>query len=118
LELAQDLTPIQLLLSDINLGGDIGGVQLATVITGMTPGTKVLLMSGRPKPLDLKPGWQFLHKPFAASELLVAVRGIVETTSVQSCRTTADLTVCTLDLRKKTIPAGATLEDFRVGPGH
>jgi hypothetical protein len=37
---------------------------------------------------------------------------------VQSRQAIADLTVFTLDLRKKTIPAGTTLEDFRLGPGH
>ena len=37
------------------------GIQLATLITAMTPETKVLLMSGRPnQALDLKPGWQFI----------------------------------------------------------
>lgn len=37
---------------------------------------------------------------------------------MQCRQVTADLTVFTLDLKKKIIPAGATLEDFRVGPGH
>jgi DNA-binding NtrC family response regulator len=116
-ELAQAVSPIQLLLSDIHLGGDIDGVQLAGIISGITPGTKVMLMSGRTKPLDLKPEWHFLQKPFTASELLLAVREIVDTNIMQLRQATADLTVFTADLKKKIIPAGSTLEDFRVGPG-
>jgi CheY-like chemotaxis protein len=118
LEIAQNVTPIQLLLSDIDLGGGIDGIQLARLITGFTPDAKVLLISGRSKPVDVEPGWQFLPKPFAASELLVAVRRILESTIVQSRQATAKLTAFTLDLNKKIIPAGATLEGFRIGPGH
>lgn len=33
-------------------------------------------------------------------------------------RTIEDLTVFTLELGKRTIPTDATLEDFRIGPGH
>jgi CheY-like chemotaxis protein len=117
-ELAQNLTPVQLLLSDINLGGGMDGIRLATVITAMTSATKVLLMSGRPKPRDLKPDWGFLNKPFAPSDLLVAVQRILESPMTQFRQATADLTVFTLDLKKKIIPAGAILEDFRVGSGH
>jgi CheY-like chemotaxis protein len=111
-------TSIQLLISDIQLGSGMDGVQLANALTGLTPDLKVLLMSGRPKPHDLKPGWQFLAKPFSASELLVAVQQILGTSAVQFRQATRDLTVFTLDLKKTTIPAGAMLEDFRIGPGH
>jgi DNA-binding NtrC family response regulator len=117
-ELAQALTPIQLLLSDINLGGGIDGVQLARLVTGIAPGTKVLLMSGRPKPIDVKSDWQFLPKPFSASELIVAVRRILHASILQSRQATAELTAFTLGLKKKIIPAGVVLEDFRLGPGH
>jgi DNA-binding response OmpR family regulator len=119
LELALKRPPIRLLLSDIDLGRGIDGIQLATIITSMMPDTKVLLMSGRQsRALELKCGWQFLAKPFGASDLLIAMRRVLGAIDVQSREAITDLTVFTLDLRKKTIPAGTTLEDFRVGPGH
>jgi DNA-binding response OmpR family regulator len=120
LEIAeQNGTPIQLLLTDINLGSDIDGIQLAKKITALSSGTKVLLMSGHAnQPLVLETGWHFIPKPFTPSELVAAVRTSLETPSVEFRQATADLTVFTLDLKKKIIPAGTTLEDFRIGPGH
>jgi hypothetical protein len=37
---------------------------------------------------------------------------------MQTRQARADLAVYTRDLKKRTIPAGAILHDFRVGPGH
>lgn len=115
----QSRTAIQLLLSDINLGGTIDGVQLAKGITALTPETKVLLMSGNPNLLfDLDPGWQFIPKPFTPSQLLAAVRKTLDAAGMEFRQATSDLTVFTLDLKKKIVLAGAMLEDFRTGPGH
>ena len=38
--------------------------------------------------------------------------------SMEIRRAIEDLTVFTLELGKCTIPSDATLEDFRIGPGH
>src|SRR5690242_12879743 len=52
----QESTPIHLLLSDISLGSEIDGTQLARLVTTRRPDTKVLLISGRPDlPMDLEP---------------------------------------------------------------
>jgi hypothetical protein len=37
---------------------------------------------------------------------------------MQTRQARADLTVYTLELKKRTIPANAILHDFRMGPGH
>jgi DNA-binding NtrC family response regulator len=72
--------PIHLLLSDIMLGGGATGIDLARTITDSQPDTKVLLMSGYPnQPIELKPGWQFIPKPFVPSQLLTMVQRILDT---------------------------------------
>jgi DNA-binding NtrC family response regulator len=112
-------TSIRLLISDICLGTGMNGIQLAKAVKDWRPDIKVLLMSGRaPQPLDLEPAWEFLPKPFATSELISVVQRILDPFGIQVRETTAELTVYTLDLKKQIIPAGAKLEDFRVGPGH
>ena len=112
-------TPIPLLLSDIDLGADIDGIQLAKTITGFRPEVKVLLMSGQAhQPRELAPGWQFIPKPFMPSELLATVRQILEADPVEVRQAIADLTVFTLDLKKAVIPAATLIDHFRVGPGH
>ena len=37
---------------------------------------------------------------------------------MQIRQTTAELSVYTSDLKKRTIPANVVLHDFRIGPGH
>ena len=112
-------TPIQLLLSDIDLGADIDGIQLAKAITGRRPEVKVLLMSGRPHgPLEFAAGWHFIPKPFTATELLATVQRVLATDTGEVRQAVADLTVFTLDLKKAVIPAATLIDHFRVGPGH
>lgn len=112
-------TPIQLLLSDIDLGSEVDGIQLAKAIIDFTPELKVLLMSGRPhQSLELAPDWQFISKPFTPVQLLAAVRQVLEASVVEVRQAIADLTVFTLDLKKTVIPAGTIMADFRIGPGH
>jgi DNA-binding NtrC family response regulator len=112
-------TPITLLLSDINLGSSMDGIELARVITGQTPDASVLLMSGGADPtLMLAPGWHFIAKPFSVPQLLDAVRNAFDANPVEVRQATADLTVFTVDLEKTIVPSGAILEDFRMGPGH
>lgn len=68
---------IELLLSDIVMPGGISGVELAERLTGSRPETRVLLMSGNPGSLVMRPGWRFLAKPFRPSDLLVEVQAIL-----------------------------------------
>jgi two-component system, cell cycle sensor histidine kinase and response regulator CckA len=68
---------IELLLSDITMPGGISGVQVAERLTVSRPEIKVLLMSGNPGSLVIKPGWCFLAKPFRPSDLLRQVQAIL-----------------------------------------
>ncbi len=68
---------IELLLSDIMMPGGISGVNLAECLTVSRPEIKVLLMSGDPGSLVMKPGWHFLAKPFRPSDLLGQVEAIL-----------------------------------------
>jgi PAS domain S-box-containing protein len=70
--------PIQLLLTDIVMPG-ISGHELATRLTSLQPGVRVVYMSGHSdrgivKDGVLVPGIDFLPKPFDTAALLEAVR--------------------------------------------
>ena len=70
--------PIHLLLSDVVMPGRIGGIEMAARLCDTRPETKVLLMSGyTPDVLTTKPEWNFVQKPFAASEIRERVRSIL-----------------------------------------
>ncbi len=74
--------PVHLLISDIVLGGDMNGIQLAGAITDLRPNAKVLLMSGHfIEQFRLQAGWQFISKPFALADLLHTVHGLVGNTA-------------------------------------
>lgn len=66
--------PIDVLISDVDLSG-ADGVQLASELSSIEPGMQVLLISGNEAhQRRLAPGWMFLQKPFAVSELLQWLR--------------------------------------------
>ena len=70
--------PIHLLLSDVVMPGRIGGIEMAARLCDTRPETKVLLMSGYALDvLTTKPEWNFVQKPFAASEIRERVRSIL-----------------------------------------
>jgi two-component system, cell cycle sensor histidine kinase and response regulator CckA len=74
---------IHLLLSDVVMPGRIGGIELAARLCHAHPETKVLLMSGyAPDVLTIKPEWNFVQKPFAASEIREIVRSILDEDSL------------------------------------
>jgi DNA-binding NtrC family response regulator len=63
--------PIDVLISDIDLGSEKTGVDLAHEIAASNPGVRVLLISGGRAPKGgILPGWRFLEKPFAIAEIL------------------------------------------------
>ncbi len=68
---------IELLLSDFMMPGGISGVEVAECLTALRPEMKVVLMSGDPRYLVMKPGWRFLAKPFRPSDLLSQVQAIL-----------------------------------------
>jgi two-component system cell cycle sensor histidine kinase/response regulator CckA len=84
-ELALDAlgdTPVDVLVSDVVMPG-IDGVELAEAIRVRRPGLPVVLMSGYAEPPQRRAldhnGAVFLAKPFAADDLLDAVRAALAT---------------------------------------
>jgi two-component system, cell cycle sensor histidine kinase and response regulator CckA len=70
--------PIHLLVSDVVMPGRINGIEMAARLCHTRPETKVLLMSGyAPDVLTMQPAWDFVQKPFAASEIRERVRSIL-----------------------------------------
>ena len=62
--------PVDLLVSDIDLGG-MDGIQLASELSRLAPEMKVLLISGdASRQCGLRGEWKFLAKPFAIARLI------------------------------------------------
>ena|SRR5437870_1935542 len=73
--------PPDLLLTDVNLGGGMNGIQLAEAISERWPSTKIILMSGNyERRLEMKPAWRFLEKPFAPGVLIETVEELLADT--------------------------------------
>jgi DNA-binding NtrC family response regulator len=61
---------IDLLLSDVLMPGELNGAQMAEKFYEIHPEARILLMSGyEAQALRLNPRWDFIQKPFAASEI-------------------------------------------------
>lgn len=68
---------IDLLISDIQLSAFKNGIDLAHEMKANNPAMKVMLMSGSDLPQSqIPPGWRFLQKPFAISELMDCVSAL------------------------------------------
>ena len=64
------------LVTDIDLGPGLGGLDIAAIARERHPATEVVLISGTaPDPCLLGCRERFLRKPFAASALADAIRG-------------------------------------------
>jgi DNA-binding response OmpR family regulator len=72
--------PIAILLTDIQLGGDMDGVQLARIAREARPDLPVIYMTGRPRseePGRHSPRESFIAKPFLPSELAALARSMI-----------------------------------------
>lgn len=71
-----------LLLTDIHMPGELDGVALAEEARRRHPGLPVVYVTGRPDVMErigrLGPGDAFLRKPYAPSEVISAVRGLLD----------------------------------------
>jgi DNA-binding NtrC family response regulator len=71
--------PVNLLITDIDLGGR-DGIDLAAELSSLTPAMKVLLISGNDaRRRGIPPEWRFLAKPFAIAKLIEFVEGALKT---------------------------------------
>jgi two-component system cell cycle sensor histidine kinase/response regulator CckA len=69
---------IDLLLSDVVMPGRMNGTEMAAQLSQAHPEMKVVLMSEyAPEALKTEPGWHFIQKPFAASEIRERLRNIL-----------------------------------------
>ena len=61
---------IDLLISDVAMPGRMNGSEMAAQLSHTRPEMKVFLMSGyAPEAVRMEPSWQFIQKPFSASEI-------------------------------------------------
>lgn len=63
---------LRALITDINLAGDMSGLELAQFAKRKFPDLNVVMVSGRGSP-DLPPDTRFLMKPYVPEQLLDAV---------------------------------------------
>ena len=81
--LATAEAPPGLLITDIDLGSNINGYDVAAIAHRRWPTVRIILISGQPhkrtkQPLD--PRDEFLQKPFSQGELLQAINALVNGT--------------------------------------
>ncbi|MCW6512448.1 response regulator [Lichenifustis flavocetrariae] len=65
-------------ITDINMPGDMDGLDLASLVVSSRPDAFVVVTSGRyqERPADLAERVRFLPKPWKAGDLLAAVTGV------------------------------------------
>ena len=70
---------IAAVFTDINMPGDLDGLDLASLVIASRPGAVVVVTSGRysKKPAALSPQVRFLPKPWGEPDLLSALQGVV-----------------------------------------
>ena len=75
---------IDLLLTDVTMPGPMNGTEMAVKLSHERPETKVLLMSGYDvQAVSMEADWQFIQKPFAASEIREAIRNVLVNVPIQ-----------------------------------
>ncbi len=80
--------PIDLVISDIVMPGELDGRDLAQRINNARPETKILLMSGYEEHDDCgqSQGWHFIRKPFLPAGLIEAVQQLLgDSAEMHSC---------------------------------
>jgi CheY-like chemotaxis protein len=95
LEIVRTQSPIQLILSDIEMP-EMRGTQLIGEVARLSPQTAGLLMTaGNAKPPDLPEGVAVVKKPFSTEKLILAVQAALALS--------AELSAQLRDLREKAI---------------
>lgn len=72
----------RVLVTDVNLGAGLDGIELATEARRSVPGLRVLYVTGNPERVlkgrtGMRPQESVLGKPFQTAELVAAVRSLV-----------------------------------------
>jgi CheY-like chemotaxis protein len=70
---------IDILLSDVQMGPEMTGIELATRLQVARPDTRILLMSGSDLEAEAKnAGWEFIRKPFLPDGLKRRVQSLLD----------------------------------------
>jgi len=71
---------IRVLFTDIDMPGDLDGLDLARTVAARAPKVKILVTSGAatPLPSDLPLGARFISKPYLPSKLLDLLKELLE----------------------------------------
>ena len=70
---------IDILLSDVQMGPEMTGIELATRLQVARPDTRILLMSGSDLEAKAKnAGWEFIRKPFLPDGLKRRVQSLLD----------------------------------------
>lgn len=77
LEVRSDVAAI---FTDINLPGPMDGLQLAHMVRGRWPAIKILVASGRVRPMrsELPPRSVFLEKPYGGAAVIAHLHGLID----------------------------------------
>jgi DNA-binding NtrC family response regulator len=77
---------ILVLLTDVNIAGQRGGLNLARAVHRRWPSTSIIVMSGWEKlePDEIPPGSVFIPKPSIASKLVAEVRAAADRARAQA----------------------------------
>jgi two-component system, response regulator PdtaR len=75
-ELLEDHEDVQLLVTDINLPGNVNGLKLAAAAKARRPEMNIIIVTGysAPKNDEIPPGSLFIPKPYNAQKMIEAVR--------------------------------------------
>jgi CheY-like chemotaxis protein len=81
LEMLDRNDDVSLLFTDINMPGDMDGIELAAKAREAWPDVALLLTSGRVEPSggEVPPGGRFLPKPYTAHALMSMIRELERT---------------------------------------
>ncbi len=71
--------PIAAVFTDINMPGDLDGLDLASLVVRVHPEAVVVVTSGRyaARPVDLSPRVRFLPKPWSVPELMAVLGDVI-----------------------------------------
>lgn len=68
---------IALMVTDIQMPGNMDGVELAQAVHSRWPSIKIIVISGLQQPIDLPADSRFFGKPFEARDMICQMRNMI-----------------------------------------
>lgn len=71
---------VALVFTDVNMPGDLDGLQLSEMVREQWPQVRLIVTSGggQVTPTDVRPPGRFIPKPYRLDEIIAAVRDLAE----------------------------------------